>query len=157
MKAFDEPSPSDWDRWIARLLDGEEPSEAARAERQTCSAFRRQDPGRHGEALQMSREIRAGADRDLVRNKLRTVVGDTGHPQWAKGAELLAKHAGMFDETQRVEITGDGGGPVEVTVDHDSESVRRILDKLVSVGLVRPGPAAAADAETVELLPARTD
>jgi hypothetical protein len=101
-----EPSPSDWDRWLSLVLAGRDPSEAARELRLTASAFRRENPGKHAAVLDLSREVRAGADRDLVRDKLREVTANTEHPQWGKSTELLAKTAGMLDDRTRLEVSG---------------------------------------------------
>jgi hypothetical protein len=109
-----EPSPSDWDRWLSLVLKGRDPSEAARELRLTASAFRRENPGKHAAVLDLSREVRAGADRDLVRDKLREVTANTEHPQWGKSTELLAKTAGMLDDRTRLEVTGAEGGPVQI-------------------------------------------
>ena len=67
---------------------------------------------------------------------------------------LKARRPEVYRDNARVELTGHGGGPLEVTVEHD---YGRLLDKLAQVGLVQRGPAAALDAPAVPVLPARTD
>lgn len=168
---FTDPTDEDWAGWVERLLNGEEPSEAARAVGQTCTQFRRHDRQAHHDALELSREIRGGADREYVRDRLRAnversmravpVFDHDGEPtgeytyegQVANRAlELLGKQAGLFNDAH-VEVEHTGG--VEVTVEHDYD---RILDKLAGVGLlVRRGEAAAVDASAIEVLPARAD
>src|SRR5262245_56199091 len=52
------PSPSDFDQWIGLLVEGEEPSQAAKSLGFTGSAFRRSDPVMHAECIAISREAR---------------------------------------------------------------------------------------------------
>lgn len=56
---WQQPSPSDYDQWVALLIQGTEPSAAAKQLGFTCSAFRRTDPDKHAAALEISREARA--------------------------------------------------------------------------------------------------
>lgn len=80
MSVWEQPSPSDWERWEARLLAGEEPSSAARAENQTCSSFKRDDPVRQREALEMSREARGYVADRIVEDDVVTHDAKTGVP-----------------------------------------------------------------------------
>lgn len=158
-KAFTEPSPSDWERWETRLARGEEPSAAARADdvRQTCTAFRKQDPDRHAAALAMSREARGYYVDRLVERDVVELDPD-GEPRYKDDASDAMKtlHAKRWNH----EYAGTGkldveiGGSLEVTVDHDFSG---ILDELERVGLLARGATGALDAETLALLPARTD
>src|SRR6266498_5844685 len=64
-----------------------------------------------------------------------------------------------YREKQQVEVTGAGGGAVEVAVEHD---YGRLVDKLERYRLLPRGSAAAFEAETVDagdrgLLPSRAD
>lgn len=146
-KHLTEPSPSDWERWVARLADGEEPATAARAEGQTCTSFRRNNAEAHAEALALSRQARAAeADLQGERWALADDASDAMRLAWLK------RWNGEWAGTQKLEVEHTGG--VEVVVEHDYD---RILDKLAEVGLIRRREEAAADAAPLPLLPARTN
>jgi hypothetical protein len=104
-----QPSPSDFDRWEALLLAGQEPSTAAKSLGHTCSAFRRADPARHAELLELSREARgANADERGEKWALDQGASDQMRLAWLK--RWQPAWAGL----QKVEVTGADGGPVEV-------------------------------------------
>lgn len=127
MSKWSEPSPSDWDRWEQRLLNGEEPSTAAKAEHQTCSAFKRQDPVRHGEALAMSRETRAHyADERMEAWVTPDEASDAIKLGWAR------RWQPAYGTNARVEVTGADGGPVEI--EDRSASLADVARVLEAVG-----------------------
>lgn len=109
MKALSEPSPSDWERWEQRLADGEEPSQAAKAEGQTCSAFKRQDAVRQKAALLMGQDARALFVDDKV--EAWALADDADVPvrlAWMK------RWNQAYRERSQVEMSGPEGGPVQV-------------------------------------------
>lgn len=146
-----EPSPSDWDRWEQRLLAGEEPSTAAAAEHQTCSAFRRQDPVRHAEALAGSREARGHVadrivDNDVIQHDetgapvaFRSDVSDAQKQFWAR------RWQPAYGNNTTVELSGPNGAPVQI--EDRSASLDAVAAVLVAVGaLADHGGAPAPDA-----------
>lgn len=137
-----EPSPSDFARWEALILDGADPSHAAKTLGFAGSlTFKRANETKHGEVLAVWRERRDADDRKTARDTLREIAKAKKAPAAARvtAASTLAKAAGMFDETQRVELSGPGGGPLEVDV---AGAAARLCEKLAA--LVDDGAEAAA-------------
>lgn len=138
MSVWTQPSPSDFDRWEQRLLDGEEPSSAAKAEGQTCSAFKRADPVRHGEALAMSRETRG----HYVDERVEKWVDD---PEQASDAVKLAwakRWQPAYNGNTRVEVTGADGAPIEIEDRSASlADVARVLEAVGALASVGGGAA----------------
>lgn len=143
---YEQPSPSDWDRYLAAISAGTPPFDAARAEGLTCSAFRR-DAKRKGNEELAERYAQALIDRrdhreayveeKLVENVERSmqaveVLDNKGLPTgvWRyegsianRSLELLGKQVGMFSD--KLELTGSGGGPVAVEIAvPDAEAIR---------------------------------
>lgn len=101
-KALSQPSPSDWERWEARLLAGEDPSSAAQAEGQTCSSFRRDDEVRQRALLALSREARADeADRRLEDWVVDEKASDQVRLYWHR---YHANRAGRVSEHVEVDV-----------------------------------------------------
>lgn len=119
MSVWTEPSARDFDRWEALLIDGIEPSIAARELGFTASAFRRANPERHAECLATSRESRAGVVDE--RMELWALADD------APPAILLA-WARRWNPayTNRVALTGAGGGAVSVSVEDAREKLAQV-------------------------------
>jgi hypothetical protein len=90
-----------------------------------------------------------------VLNALYSVAVDPSHDHWDRGNARFLKAFGGWRFRDNVQV--DVSGTVGVQVEHDSESVRRLLGKLVDVGLIEPGPAAFVDAAPVAVLPASAD
>jgi uncharacterized protein (UPF0335 family) len=107
---------------------------------------------RYEEAKQVGHDARADRMREAI-----LVHAEDGN---TKALEIGSRWVPELRDTKRVEVTGANGAALEVAVDHD---FGRILGKLEQVGLLRLGPAVAAEAETLDgsepraLLPARTD
>lgn len=148
-----EPSPSDWERWEAKLAEGVEPSLAAQATHQTTSAFRRQDPDRHAELLALSREARA---EHVDRTVERWATTSEDAPVPIRLAWMKRWNPAYADKAH---VVGADGGPVEVqvVVEHTPEQVAAILQRLERLGLVQPGPRLAAHAQGQPLLAAPAD
>ena len=140
-----EPSPSDFKRWEALVIAGDDPSHAAKTLDFAGSlTFRRADPVKHAEVLDVWRERRDADDRKTARDTLREIAAKKKAPPAARvsAAATLGKAAGMFDETQRVEISGPGGRPLEV----DTDAAERLREKLAAlVDDAREGDAIPAD------------
>lgn len=146
MSKWSEPSPSDWDRWEQRLADGEEPATAAAAEHQTCSAFKRQDPVRHAEALAGSREARGFladriVDNDVIEHDeagapvaFRSDVSDSQKQFWAR------RWQPAYGNNTTVELSGPGGRPIEV--EDRSATLADVLAVLHAVGATDGSPTA---------------
>lgn len=147
-----QPSPSDFDRWEARLLAGEEPSSAARAEGHTASAFRRTNPERHAAALELGREARAGyADERGEKWALDPEASDSMRLAWLK------RWNNAWDGRQKVELTGAEGGPVELVEDR-SASLRDVGDLLIAIGAIdSSGTTRVEVADAPDVLPEDPD
>lgn len=116
MSKLTEPSPSDFDRWQQLIVDGRDPSQAARELGFNGSTtFKRADPARHADALEIHRERWRSEDRVLARDTLRNVAL-TGENEGARvsAANTLAKMGGLLDDVHKVEVTGAEGGPIAV-------------------------------------------
>lgn len=148
---WQQPSPSDWDRYLAAISAGTPPFDAARAEGMTCSAFRR-DAKRKGNEELAERYAQALVDRrdhreayveeKLVENVERSmqaveVLDNKGHPTgvWRyegsianRSLELLGKQVGMFSD--KLELTGAEGGPIEVDI---AGKAARLREKLAAL------------------------
>lgn len=157
MSVWSQPSPSDVDRAAERIANGERISEACQAEGFTLTQLRQCDRAAWLELKSLWHDVQGTVARTTAHDTFLEIAtnSEAEDKDRIQAGVQLAKSSGYL--TERVEVTGDGGGPVEVNVEHDAESVRRLLNKLVDVGLVRPGPAAALDTEAQPLLPARTD
>ena len=133
-KRWSEPCPGEWERIEQAVIDGQHPFDAARSEGFTLSALKRHDKQRHAELL----ELAWGEDRSFVRQKLRANTERAMQEHDYQGAvanralELIGKHAGMFEDTTRVELTGGDGGPVQI--EDRSARVDRVLEVLAAVG-----------------------
>lgn len=141
-KALSQPSPSDWERWEERLLAGEEPSTAATAccadGHLTCSAFKRDNPGRHAEALAMSREARGYVTDKLVEKDV-CVRDKEGVPVRfkPKASDAMKQfyarrwQPAFAVATTQLEVSGPGGGPVELA---EGFSPTTVLDVIALAG-----------------------
>jgi hypothetical protein len=100
-----QPSPSDFDRWEQLVLEGQEPSTAAKQLGFTCSRFRFASPERHAQILEGGKEARAGYVDERV--EVRALEED------AAPAILLA-WARRWNRayTERQEISGPEGEPI---------------------------------------------
>ena len=120
-----EPSPSDFDRWQALLIAGEESSTAARSLGHTSSAFRRVNSERHAECLATCREARAGAVDEQME---KWAIADDAPPAirlaWAKRWNRAY--------SDRVELTGADGGAVSVTVEDAREKLARKIAEITA-------------------------
>lgn len=82
------------------------------------------------------------------------IVEDRDHKDRLKAAIVGLNFNGIVAaDKQQIELTGVGGGALEVTVEHD---YGRLLDKLANAGLIRR-PDDTPDPPGQRLLPARTD
>lgn len=135
MSIWTTPSPSDFDRWHQLILTGKNPSDAAQELGfGGSSTFKRTDPTRHAEIMEVWREHRDTADVTLARDTLREITADSEAPHAARvsAASTLGKAAGMFDETQRVELTVPDG--IAVTVEDARDKLaRRLLQAAAAV------------------------
>ena len=126
------PSPSDFLRWENLILTGLDPTAAARELGfGGSSTFKRADATKHAEVLEVWRERRDADDVKLARDTLREIAVKKRAPAAARvsAASTLGKAAGMFDDTQRVEISGPGGRPLEV----DTDAAARLREKLAAL------------------------
>lgn len=153
--ALREPSPSDWERWEQRLLNGEDPSAAAQAEGQTCSSFRRQDEARQRALLAISREARADeADRRLDMWATDFEASDQVKLYWHR---YHANRAGRVSE--KVEVTGREGGPIQVEDRSASlADVARVLEAAGALAAIHGGGTVGGEvAGPRQLLPVPPD
>lgn len=98
-----------------------------------------------------------GRNLQAVEQTIWTIATDPEHTSALRaGQMLLARYDPSWRQPDRlaVEHSGPDGQPLEVRVEHDHAS---ILRGLVELGLVRPGPTAALDAEGQRVLSARSD
>lgn len=131
---WQQPSPSDYDRWVALLIQGDEPSQAAKAIGFTCSAFRRTDPDKHTAALEISREARAS-------------FADERAELWANEPDAdyrmrelwLARWNSGYRKSSAVEVTGELGVQVDITA-----ALER-LNTMVAAAAVRHAATRGAD------------
>ena len=134
VSVWTEPSPSDFDRWEQKIIEGEEPSTAARALGHTASAFRRANSVRHAEILETGREIRAGVADERME---RWAVADDAPPAirlaWAR------RHNRAYSD--KLELTGADGGKVEVTVEDAREKLAAKLAAVVATASTDGGAA----------------
>lgn len=131
------PSPSDWERWETALERGAEPSTAAGELGLTCSAFKRQDAGRHGAALLASRVARGHfADKQAELWALAEGASDSMRIAWLK------RWQPAFGG-QRVEVTGAEGGPVEI---QGGVALEAVVGVLAAVGVLEDGAGVARGA-----------
>lgn len=147
LHAFTEPSPSDWDDIETTVIHEQlHPYHAARKHGFTLSALKRSDPERHAHLLALCRD----EDRVFVRDKLRANVeqsmtsdpprGDVAN----KALELLGKQAGMFEETQRVEI--EHGGTLDINNPDVAQAIERFTAGVVQLAERRRASLPAGDA-----------
>lgn len=117
MSIWTEPSPSDFDRWEQKVAEGIDPSRAARdLGFRGSSQFKRADPVRHAEVLELWRETQTADDRTTARDTLRTIAESTTvEPKdRVRAAELLGKGSGYLDAKTTLEVSGPAGGPIEI-------------------------------------------
>lgn len=122
------PSPSDFKRWEALILSGADPSHAAKdLGFGGSSTFKRTDPVQHAAVLEVWRERRDADDVKLARDTLREITRAKKAPAAARvtAAATLGKAAGMFDETQRIEVSVPDG--ISVTVEDARERLARLV------------------------------
>lgn len=148
MSIWSSPSPSDFKRWEALILAGADPSHAAKdLGFGGSSSFKRADPTKHAEVLQVWRERQQADDRKTARDTLREIA-EAGTsmlvPAAARvsAASTLGKAAGMF-EADKLEISGPQGGPLEVDI---AGAAARLREKLAALlDDAGEGDAAAGD------------
>lgn len=130
-----QPSPSDFDRWEALILDGREPSSAARELGFTCSRFRFANPERQKQILEAGKQARADYVDERV--EVRALAED------AAPAILLA-WARRWNRayTERQEISGAEGGPIEFAV---QEAREQLNARLAGIAERRAAALAAGD------------
>lgn len=120
-----EPSPSDFDRWEALIVDGGEPVTAARSLGHTWSAFKRANEKRHAGIITTSREIRAGSVDERME---KWAVADTAPPAirlaWARRWNRAY--------ADKLELTGADGGEVAVTVEDARDKLARKIAALAA-------------------------
>lgn len=140
------PSPSDFLRWENLILKGLDPTAAARdLGFGGSSTFKRADPVKHAAVLEVWRERRDTDDVKLARDTLREITRAKKAPAAARvtAATTLGKAAGMFDETQRIELSGPQGGAIEVDI---AGAAARLREKLAAIlDDAGEGDAAASD------------
>ncbi len=146
MSIWTSPSPSDFDRWSALVAAGQDPSHAAKdLGFGGSSTFKRIDSTRYAEVLEVWRERRDADDRKTARDTLREIADSETSMLVSAAARVsaatsLGKAAGMFDETQRVELTGRDGGPLEVDVAGAAARLREKLAAVVDDGAEEQAP-----------------
>jgi hypothetical protein len=132
---WDQPSPSDFKRWEDLIVKGADPSHAAKELGfGGSSTFKRVDPVKHAEVLEVYRERRDADDRKLARDVLREIAADEEAPPATRvqAAQHVGKAGGLFDDTQRVELTGKDGGPIEVERTDVEAEIERIMARLAA-------------------------
>ena len=148
MSIWTSPSPSDFDRWEALILKGDDPSHAAKELGfGGSSTFKRTDPVKHAEVLQVWRERRDADDVKLARDTLREIAEAETSPLITAAARVsaattLGKAAGMF-EADKLEISGPQAGPLEVDIAGAAARLREKLAALLDDG--GEGDAATGD------------
>lgn len=177
------PTREECDELLAAIRGGARPYVAMcqlreTSPRLTMSAFKRQadwDP-EFAEALSEAKVVQMEGRREFVESRLvenveramqaKPVLDDKGQEtgEWRyegsvanRALELIGRSAGMFGEQVQVELTGAGGGPVEV--EDRSASLESVQAILTSVLAARNSRAALDEqvADTRELLPADLD
>jgi hypothetical protein len=94
-----------------------------------------------------------GLDEKTMFTSLGGMVGDPGHKDHFNATKLGLNVLHGYSERAGLEVTGAGGAPVGVSVEHDFTG---ILDGLERIGVLRRG-APASDAADLPVLSARTD
>lgn len=148
MSIWTTPSPSDTDRWQALVLDGEDPSTAARQLGFAgSSAFRRADKQRHAEVLDLWRETQRAQDRKLARDTLREIAGSTNSSETARvqAADRLARASGYIGDKVELELSGPDGGPIEIEGGTSLADVARVLTSVGALPATDSTSAAGPD------------
>lgn len=116
MSVWTQPSPSDIERARDRIAAGEPISEACKAEGFTLTRLRQSDREQWAELKALWHDVQGTEDRHLARETFREIAADTKvEPQHRTSAAVqLGKASGYLTERTTVELTGDGGGPIEV-------------------------------------------
>jgi hypothetical protein len=145
VKFWTEPSPSDFDRWEELLVQGEEPSTAAKKLGFTCSAFKRASTDRHGAALSLSREARAY----FADEKADVWVVEPDASPHLRVA-WLKRNQPAFREKQELALTGPDGGVLAVAIVDEEERASALARKLAGLGLAVGGSDPAEPAGDVD-------
>lgn len=99
------PSPADWEDFERRILEGQDPQQAANARGLTLSNYRRQDETRQRALLKLAREARADeADRRLEDWVTRAEASDTLKVYFHRYHTL---NAGRGVDRLELEVTSD--------------------------------------------------
>jgi hypothetical protein len=117
------PSPADWEDFERRILEGEDPQQAANARRLSLSNYRRADHQRQRELLAMSREARADeADRRLE--------------DWVTRAEA-SDALKVYFHRYHANMAGRGAERVELEVRTDVSDDLNRLTEMVTAAAAR--------------------
>lgn len=163
MSVWTAPSPSDIDRAAQRIADGTEIAEACRQEGFTLTRLRQTDRQAWAELRQLWHDVQGVEDRTTARDTLREVATKTSAEDKDRVAAAvhLGKASGYLADTQRVELTGSEGGPVQVE-DRSATlgDIARILDAsgaLVGLTTYRGGTDRGDVPAAGEVLPVPPD